>query len=117
MDRRLPLWVALAHPLALWAYLGRWHRTSLYLASYDDPFRVKHAWEAAHGALFPAELWPPLPFWLTGAVLRFWPDGHLVPGLCGEAMTVLGLAALGDLAPDGLLERVAGANPRELYGL
>lgn len=109
MDRRLPLLAAACHPLVVWAFLTRWGRTNLYIATYDDFFRVQHAWESAHGAVFPAELWPPLPFWITGAVLRVWPDGRLVPGLCAEAFTVVGLAALGLAAMELGLSAFAAA--------
>ena len=76
----LPLAVAVATVPALlvWrAALGR----EVFALSYDDFLRVAHATDVGVDRLFPSDLWPPLPFWLTSAALQLAPDTRVTPGL------------------------------------
>lgn len=86
------------YPIVVYAWLHAWDRDPLYLATFDDIFRIQHAWEAANGALFPTELWPPLPFWIAALPLRLWPDGRVVPQLLGVLASTGALAGLAGIA-------------------
>ena len=58
-----------------------------YLLSFDDVWRLVHAHEASHGALTPSEVWPPLPFWLVGIMLRLGCSSTVAPQLLGIVVT------------------------------
>lgn len=104
-------WIAVMAVLAgtlVWREgLGR----DVFALSYDDFLRVAHATDAGMDRLFPSDLWPPLPFWLTSAALAAVPDTRVVPGAVNLAASALGLVSA------VFLGRAVGLGPRVNAGV
>jgi hypothetical protein len=65
----------------------------VFALSYDDFLRVAHATDAGMDRLFPSDLWPPLPFWITSAALSVFPDTRTTPGVVNLVASSLALLA------------------------
>lgn len=95
--------------VALWpvAVLA-WRRTlptEVFSLSEDDFSRMLDAWAVSGGDLLPADVWPPGPAWLAGAVMRAGVPLHTAPSVVNLASVTLAFVLASDMA------RRLGASP------
>ena len=79
--------------------------TAAFALSSDDFSRTLIAARMAGGDWRLDQLWPPLPFWVDGLLLRLWDDPARLPSWVNIGWSMLGLAAV-----PGIAAR-AGATP------
>ena len=83
-----------------------------YLLTFDDVWRLIHANESRHGAIAPSEVWPPLQFWVLGAVLHLIDNAALASKIINLTVTAGAIVQVGRLAAEtggGRIGRTAAA--------
>lgn len=105
-DKRF-LWLV----LAAWICFAVVWRADLDVAwftlSADDIFRTEHAIQVANGEILPSDLWPPLPFWLAGTLVRVGLSALTAPSVVNLGATTLSLLFAADTARILLPNRLA----------